>query len=130
MLLEVRHDSGHFWQMRHDRSLSRGNRIFRRSLRVSVGKLPVALITPYIYCDVMQLDSCRWQITDHFWDTFTKVQIFSNFWDTFLCPISPNIWGKVPQNFWIWSTPHPFLPKIPKFFLHKKCPYKGFFFLP
>ena len=58
----------------------------------------------------------------NFWGTFPKVQLFRNFWGTFLCPISPNIWGKVPQNFWIWSTPHPFVPKIPKWLVHKKCP--------
>ena len=29
---------------------------------------------------------------------------------------------KVPQNFWIWSTLPPFLPKIPKLSGHKKVP--------
>ena len=51
----------------------------------------------------------------NFWGTFPKVQLFRNFWGTFLCPISPNIWGKVPQNIWIWSTP----------FFFENVPYLG-----
>ena len=57
-----------------------------------------------------------------FWYTFPKVKTFGTF-GTLLCIlIHPIFWQKVSQNFWIWSTPPPFLPKIPKILVHKKCP--------
>ena len=58
-----------------------------------------------------------------FLDTFPKVKTFGNF-GTLLCIlIHPIFWQKVSQNYWNWSNPHPpFLPKIPKMLLHKKCP--------
>ena len=57
-----------------------------------------------------------------FWYTFPKVKTFGTF-GTLLCIlIHPIFWQKVSQNFWIWSNPPPFLPKIPKMLVHKKCP--------
>ena len=63
-----------------------------------------------------------------FWDTFPKVKTFKTF-GTLLCIlIHPIFWQKVSQNFLIWSTPPPpFLPKISKKLVFKKCP-KNFWF--
>ena len=53
---------------------------------------------------------------------FFESQNFCNFL-ALLCVLVHPIFGqKVPKNFWIWSTTHPpFLPIIPKMFMHKKC---------
>ena len=50
----------------------------------------------------------QWDLPRNFWGTFSKVQTFGTF-EALLCVRLHTVFGqKVPQNFWIWSTPSPF----------------------
>ena len=53
---------------------------------------------------------------------FRELIFFRNFWGTFCVIFHQQFGKKVPKNFWTWSTPPPFLPKICKLLGHKKVP--------